>query len=249
MKQTFPMLNLGNQNLPIKELSVGEMLSIAKLDPNKLEQQLSSFLRYALGDDEAPYLMTIQQRYYCLLQYLSQQKTNDLAVSVNINNYLKDKSIDWKESISIGDLTVRQLNGYEIEALELIAESVDDWILGAMALQITYGDNFPYIVPLNDRKLAGNVIASRYEELLKLDQDSLNDLYSKYQEADSALASLLLTGFDSKGVVIYENAGGVSSEPARFQVDSSITGFTKQLFSALVEGSAKATAQREYESD
>lgn len=243
MKQTFQSITAGNINIVMNELEVGEILSLAKLNPRLKEHQLSGFLRHALDDDTAPYTMTCQQRYFCLLHYLSAQKENDLAVDVNINDYLHLDAKPWKEQVTVGDISVRQLNGCEIEALEVIAEDIGDWMLGAMALQISYGDQLPYIQPLTDQVLASKIIKSRFLAIQKLSQDELNQLYEKYAEAQDELNVLLTIGFDSEGVTLYEAKGGLDSEPARFQIDSTFTGFTKRLFSTLVEGSKQTSAE------
>lgn len=238
MKQTFIAINVGDITLTQNEVIVKEALSLAKLNPNLLEQQLSAFLSYSLDDNELPYNLTVQQRYYCLLQYLACQKDNDLAVNVNVNEYLIDEHKEWKHQVVVEGVTVRQLTGLEIEALELIAQGLDDWLVGAMALQISFGADFPYIQPLTDRRHAAKVLKSRYDLLISYGQEKLNDLHRIYSEAEDQLASLLYTGFDNKGVVLFKANGGNDSEPARFQCDTAFYGFTKQLFSALVEGGA-----------
>lgn len=235
MLQTFPAIRAGDLDITFTELTVGQALSLAKYQ-GKLEQQLSAFLCYVLDDKTAPYEMAIQQRYYCLLQYLSAQTNNDLSSSVNIAEYLVQDAKAWQSSVTIDDLSFRQLNGYEIEALEQIADGLDDWLFGAIALQITSAD-LPYIQPLNDRRMAANIIKSRHDLLMKLGQEKIDEIYAKYTLAEEQLASLLYTGFDSNGVVIYEVNGGADSVPARFQCDAAIFGITKRIFSALVERS------------
>lgn len=247
MKQTFPLLTAGDVSKAMVELGIGEALSLAKMNPKYREQQLSAFLRHALNDEMLPYTMTGQQRYYFLLQYLSAQKENDLAVGVNINEYLKGEHQPWITSVELNGVRVRQLNGLELEALELIATGIDDWILGAMALQISLGNELPYIPPLEDRRLAGNVIHNRFTQLLTFGQERINELSDTFYEAEEQMASLLHHGFDSEGVVIYQANGGSDSEPARFQCDSAFYGFTKLLFSALVKGSAELAEKREHE--
>lgn len=243
MKQTFQSITAGNLSICLNELDVGEILSLAKLNPKLKEHQLSGFLRYALKDDLAPYTMVGQQRYFCLLHYLSAQKENDLAVDVNINDYLHHDARPWLDSVTVGDISVRQLNGYEIEALEAMAEDLGDWMLGAMALQITYGDQLPYIQPILDRTLAGKVIKNRFLTLQKFGQEHINELYEKYNQAESQLSTLVSMGYDSEGVILYETKGGLNNEPARFQIDTAFTGFTKQLFSALANRSPSSFAE------
>ncbi|MFX7112061.1 hypothetical protein ABTI33_10005 [Acinetobacter baumannii] len=249
MKQTFPLFTAGDASKSMVELGVGEALSLAKLNPKYHEQQLSAFLRYALQDEQLPYSLTGQQRYYFLLQYLGAQKENDLAVGVDVNKYLKSEHQPWVTHIEVKGVGVRQLNGIELEALELIAEDIDDWILGAMALQITLGNELPYIQPLHDRRLAGEVIKNRFTQLLTFGQERINELSQTYYEAEEQMASLLHLGFDSEGVVIYEANGGSDSEPARFQCDSAFYGFTKLLFSTLAKRSTELTEKREHESE
>lgn len=239
MLQTFPEILAGDLRITFTELRVGQALSLAKFQC-KPEQQLSAFLCYVTDDKTAPYEMTIQQRYYCLLQYLSAQKNNDLSTNVNIGDYLLSEHKPWQLSASVGELSFRQLNGYEVEALEQIAEGLDDWVFGALALQVTC-DELPYIQPLNDRRMAAKVIKSRYETLIALGQEKIDELYRKYMLAEESLASLVYTGYDSHGVVIYETNGGADSVPARFQCDTTIFGITKRIFSALAQGSTEGT--------
>lgn len=237
MQQTFPTVTAGDIAITQNEVLVSEALSLAKLDQNLMEQQLTAFLRYSLDDDLLPLSMTSQQRYYCLLQYLGAQKQNDLAVGVNVNDYLFSGHKAWKTQVIVEGVTVRQLTGLEVEALELIAEGLDDWLVGAMSLQMSFGEDLPYIQPLTDRRHAAKVIKSRYDRLVSYGQDKLNDFHRIYSLAEDELASLVSLGFDSKGVVLFKTDGGSDSEPARFQCDTTIYGFTKQLFSALAEGS------------
>lgn len=241
MKQTFPTINAGDISITQNELIVSEALSLAKLDQKRMEQQLSAFLRYTLDDESLPYTLTSQQRYYCLLQYLGAQKQNDLAVEVNVNDYLYSEHKEWKTEVVVEGVKVRQLTGLEVEALELIAEGLDDWLVGAMALQMSFGTDFPYIQPLTDRRHAAKVIKSRYDILLSYGQDKLNDFYRIYSIAEDQLASLVCLGFDSEGVILFKVNGGSDSEPARFQCDSAFYGFTKQLFSALAQGSTTSS--------
>lgn len=248
MKQTFPMIQGGDVSQVLDELTLGEAISLAKLNQKHLEQQLSGFLGYAMRNKELPLSMTGQQRYYFLLQYLAAQVNNDLSSEVNIDEYLIAQDAPWKLQTEVDGVTVRQLIGAELEALELIANGLDEWVLGAMALQISFGDEFPYLEPIQNRRHAGKVIKNRYEQLIALGQTRINELHPIYAKAEEQLASLLHIGYDSIGVVIYKANGGSDSEPARFQVDSTFYGFTKQLFTAMVEGSAAVAEKREDES-
>lgn len=246
MKQVFPALNIGTELLTMVELSIGQALSLAKIDQTKKEQILSAFLSFVLKDSEKPYSMTVQQRYYCLLQYLGAQVRNDLSPDVNVNDYLISQDKAWTESVSLDDVSFRQLNGTEIEALELIATNVDDWLIGAMALQVTC-EGLPYIMPLNDRRHAAKVVKNRYDLLMTFDQDEIDKLYQKFLQAEEQLSSFVYVGYDKEGVVLYEAEGGNDSIPARFQCHSALFGLTKQLFSAMVEGSAEAPERLEHE--
>ena len=246
MKQVFPALNIGTELINMVEFSIGQALSLAKIDPTKKEQQLSAFLGFVLEDATKPYGMTVQQRYYCLLQYLGAQVENDLSQDVDVNDYLIAADKPWIESVTVGNSSFRQLNGTEIEALELIATDVDDWLIGAMALQITC-EGLPYIGFLTDRRHAAKVIKNRYDLLMTFDQKKIDDLYQQFVTAEEQLSSFLYVGYDKDGVVIYEAEGGNDSVPARFQCHSAFFGLTKQLFSAMAAGSAEAPERREHE--
>jgi len=247
MKQVFPSITGGDVTKVMDELTVGQIIGIAKMDQKRLEQQLSAFLVHAMQDSQLPYTMTGQQRYYFLLQYLAAQRNNDLSPDVNVNDYLIAEDKPWQLQTQVDEISVRQLNGTELEALELIATGLDEWIMGAMALQISFGDEFPYMQPITNRRHAGNVIKSRFEQLSALSQDRFNELYAKYEKAEEQLSSLLHIGFDGSDVVIFKADGGSDSEPARFQCDSAFYGFAKQIFTAMAEGSAEVTAEREPE--
>lgn len=246
MKQVFPALNIGTELVNMVEFSIGQALSLAKIDQTKKEQQLSAFLGFVLEDTTKPYTMTVQQRYYCLLQYLGAQVENDLAQDVDVNEYLIAKDKPWTEQVAVGNSSFRQLNGTEIEALELIATNVSDWLMGAMALQVTC-EGLPYIGFLNDRRHAAKVIKNRYDLLMTFDQKKIDDLYQQFIAAEEQLASFVYVGYDKDGVVIYEAEGGSDSVPARFQCNTALYGITKQLFSAMVDGGPEAPVQREHE--
>jgi hypothetical protein len=246
MKQVFPALNIGTELVNMVEFSIGQALSLAKIDSSKKEQQLSAFLSFVLNDAAKPYSMTVQQRYYCLLQYLGAQVENDLSPDVDVNDYLISADKPWMEAVQVGGTSFRQMNGTEIEALELIATDVDDWLIGAMALQVTC-EGLPYIMPLMDRRHAAKIIKNRYDLLMTFDQKKIDDLYQQFIAAEEQLSSFLYVGYDKEGVVIYPVEGGSEGVPARFQCNSAMFGLTKQLFSTMVDGSTETPERREHE--
>lgn len=248
MQQLFPPIDIGTEKLTVRELKLGDAISVGKLNPNLLEHQLSAFLRCITDDPIKPLTMHGQQRYYCLLQYLSAQEKNDLAVEVNINDYLINEPRPYQDSIQIGDISVRQLNGLELEALEKLAEDLEDWIIGAMALQMGTPD-YPAVGPFTDARAAADALLERYKAFCELDQDKYNQLREVYIEAEEQLASLLFLGFDHQGVVIYESEGGAGSIPARFSCNAAFYGFTRQLLEELAARSTELTTQCENESE
>lgn len=246
MKKAIPRIELGTTSITPTEITVGEMLAIAQLPKENLEQQLTVFLQAILKDKDLPYQLTLQERYYCLLSYLK-HLPNDLTDDVIIDEYfLKNSEKEWRLSIEEDEIQVRQLNGLELEALEQFAgNDLSKWALGAIALQITNKD-FPYIPNQNHLNTCKNIIQNRYTQLVNLSSSDLNDIEEKYTRLNSELAYFLNCAYDALGVVLLLKEG-TRFVPARFQCDATATGFVKRLFSALAFRSTTLTTQCEDE--
>lgn len=228
----FPRINIGDKQVTFKEVTLGTVISIAKIKHDKLEHQLSQFIAAILDDEAAPYELTVQQRYFCLLQYIGSQSKNDFEVDVDVGNFLfNDNTNDFKLSVKIGDVSVRQLNGAEIEVLENLATDYADWITGAMALQVT-SKQLPAFAACQDKNQIQAAIVERHQVIKDLPITDFNTLHEHYLSGEEQLTSLVSIGFDDNGVILYPR--GTDDAPCRFQADTIFSRSAKFIYKSLV---------------
>lgn len=229
----FPRLNIGDKQVIFKEATLSTMIDIAKINARKREHQLTQLINAILDDPDAGYRLTVQQRYFCLLQYIGAQSDNDMALEVNVSNFLvNDTDKSFKLSTKINGVEVRQLNGAEIEVLENITAEYSDWITGAMCLQIG-NKAMPAIPAMKDSEQIRQEIMLRHSMIKALPISEFNALYDTYLEAENELTSLVSIGLDEDGVVLYPR--GTEDAPCRFRSSTAFGGSAKFLYQSLVE--------------
>lgn len=106
----FHPITIAGKNLTMRELSFDETIKVARISEKLNEMRITAFLGYALGDPHLAQKMTIQERYYLLMQYLSTQQDELTGQKSDYQHYLKPVTESWQTSIKVDSLiTVRQL--------------------------------------------------------------------------------------------------------------------------------------------
>lgn len=214
---------------------MGEALQLARMPEQLLEARLSRFLGFVLDDESLARALSVQERYYLLMQYLSVQNGSPLATNADYGRYLLKTSQrePWQSSIATHGLIVSHLTGNQAEILETLCEDVADWVLGAMAFQCSLAaGQWPPLPPesaKNDDH--ANIMRQRIAILENMDQSAFNSLYDHYLVTCDRLSRFVRTGFDAMGVTVL---GGADDAPARFRAAASLNGIIERLGRCLV---------------
>lgn len=221
----------------LHKLIVEDLLDIAKLPGTYYESMLSIALERILDNKCNVRSMTCQERYGLLLKFLDATEDKNLGQDINIDDFMGPDVAGslplFAENIE-KQIKVRQLTGIEAEALERGCENTADWILGAMAMQITCKE-LPEldISQLNlEVNYVGKIIHGRIETIKTLDLDRNNEVIKEYKKLNHQLQKIVYTSFDN-GIVLNKFEGGTDDAPRRFRITSAFTGESYELFSII----------------
>ena len=233
-----------------RELSLGEAIAILKLPGQRYELVTTEFLRQVADGATAPTsthvtdprLWTVQERALLVCHYLAQVSGTDPDIAVGEVGKLSDYVVfdsDLKvEGVDVGLVagqrrTVRPLLGAHAEALERLCRERGDWIVGAMACQITTGDEPPLdLLGAGDVALLGDIQA-RMDAVRNLPESDFEALLGAWSMAcGRELHHFFSVNFDDGGLVFdpqSEREAGPTN-PARFLAVSCVGAPARRLF-------------------
>ncbi len=232
----FPRIDLGASTVQMRELTVGESLALAKVPERLQEARITKFLGTAIGDEETARKLTVQERYYLLVQYLAVQEDNPLAMNVNYGLYLLPRVTEWRESVAgIAAPVWRQLRGHHVELLELLCENVADWVTCAMAVQCDLAGWAA--LPGDDATQTelSEAVRARFTALQDLPGSEFEALAAEWSAACMAMSRFMRTGYDNKGITILPVNGGADDAPARFRPSTAFGRVIRELVEYLDE--------------
>lgn len=219
-------VHFGNgEYYPLQELTLGQAIKIAEC--NQHEKKLTLLLQGILGNQLLPYQMSAQQRQYALLHYF--KETGVEFENIDLNHFMLNQPPI--ESIEIENITFRQLNGFECEAISNLAKNRSDYIL--MSLALTVGcDELDEIIPCSDVVYAEKIIKGRLEMLNQISVSHGVHLLESYYIAQDQLNYLVNLTCDDSGFVIY---GETLDCPMRFPISTLVPTIITDLFTKPME--------------
>lgn len=207
----IPRIDVCGTSYWLKELTIGQALDIAKLPEKLNETRITCFLKHVQSVKD-PLVMTVQERYSLLIQYLAATQQDFAGVSCDYETYLNFPALAWVDEIAIdGGKTLGQLTGLQAEVLEALCEDSADWLMGVMVMQMNLPDWEP--VALSERQLVQDGFMKRYERFKRLGITEADALYQEWNQYRWKLDCLVRLAVDDNGFVIY---GGADDAPARF---------------------------------
>lgn len=227
---TFPPFDLaGGYKALMREMSGDQALALANMSIELHEHRLTAFLGSVLNDLNIPYTLTVQERYYLLIQYLSAQIDTDLETKTDYSKYVQMPDKQWHPSYQIEEITVHQLKGFQAELLQECSEDISDWVFGCMCLQIECPELG--LLPNSDNKTEwAQLLHDRLPRLLKLPQSEIARLHQLYSVATAQMCFYVNYTFDGNGIVCL---GGADDAPMRFCPSTAFTGIFDALARAL----------------
>lgn len=231
----FERLQVGQNNYQLNEVSFKEAIKISYLKREWNEKRITEFLKYALKDDNLPLSMTTEERYYLAIKYSMSMAQNEAIYAP----YLLRKDKPFQIEVTHKNIKVRSLTGRDAELLESKCDTIADWILGAMSLQMEILDqDIPKLHGLDcsEQELSESLI-SRSQAIQNLPDSTIDQYFSTYTEAVSQMESLVSIGFDNDGLILL---GGTDDAPLRFRPTACFSELSRRLEQYLTEKSPAA---------
>jgi hypothetical protein len=248
----FPTLRTRRLTVQLRELSIGESISIAGMPSHLEEATTTAFLRKAVesvqGIDD-PANWTVQERIMAVCHYLASVSDDGPDFSVGENgkylDYL-DGAIDEPatlENVEIctigGDVwQINHLTGAMAESIERLCDEIDidgssrkaRWFIGGMAAQLTMkGEDVPK--PSGGEGAFDDFLLSRMRVIAAYPESDFAQLMSGYLDGRNKLHHLFRIEFANDGIVVMPTEGGVARglSPARFPAHNCVSELAKNL--------------------
>ena len=228
MDHYFEPVIVHGKTRQLHELTFRGAMGISRIPEHLNEQRITKFLQGVLLDEALPLAMTVQERYYVLLKYLSQQSDGLLATKIDYAAYIKSDQAGI-DRIDESSMQVQHLTGAMVVFLEQHCKGVGDWIVGQMALQMACADVpvcLELVPPDLDADAMLTELKTRLNALQDLPQSKFDAIYSLYRSHHARLNTLVTLGTDMQGITVY---GGADDAPARFRPAAALVGLAAEL--------------------
>lgn len=219
-------LKIANKTFKFHELTFNELLPISIIHPDLNEKRLTAFVNLATGSQFDAAMLTVQERYAVLVQYLMHQSENLLSVSMDFSDYKPCLGQEWKERITDNGVTVRQLYGFEAERLEADCKSVAEWLCCSVAMQLSF-DSHEHLQGVLDINAADYEMQflKRLDFIKNLPGSKWESYFNCYSELNPQLFSVLTIGVTKEGFAVR----GADDAHIRFRVSTIFTNTFTEL--------------------
>lgn len=243
---------LRNQEVMPQPLQIGQAIQIAKIPQEMHELRLSAFINHVCQtSNEQTDQLTVQERYYLLLNYLALSNNDYMMDGTEVSDYLTQK-LNAPDVVTVANgINFQQLRGYHATFLQGKCENIYDWIVGQIALQL-FGDvtslfdkseNPTPIVwqqptSKNHNELNG-LFNERFAIINSMPESDFEELYRLFCVGADELSHLVTISVDNEGFVLKANkddkdTGDGDDRFARFRPIDAVSGTTKRIIECLV---------------
>lgn len=246
----FQVLRTRRLTVQLRELSIGESISIAAMPPHLEEATTTSFLRKAVESSqgiEDPANWTVQERIMAVCHYLASASDDGPNFGVGEDgkylDYL-DVAIDGAatlENVEIGTIggdvwQINHLIGAMAESIERLSGEIEGmplrlhWLIGGMAAQLTIkGEDVPK--PSDGEGAFDEFLLKRMRVIAAYPESDFAQLMSGYLDGRKKLHHLFRIEFANDGIVAMPTEGGVARglSPARFPAHNCISELAQNL--------------------
>ncbi|SFL23687.1 hypothetical protein SAMN05216302_10462 [Nitrosomonas aestuarii] len=251
----FPVLRMRRMTVQMRELTIGESISIASTPPHLEEASCSAFLKHVVDSVQTnfdgldnPDNWTVQERLMTVCHYIA--ATTEAGPDFELGggrytDYL-DATNDGAMTdnpIEVGEVNgdvwcIRHLTGAMAEAIERVEGEIKGvsgrihWILGAMSCQLVRKDE--ETPELFDSSGIDQFIVSRMQIIFAFPESDFEQLVFKFMAGRDKLHHLFITDFSDNGIVampVSKTEGGEAKKlpPARFPVRACISRVALEL--------------------
>lgn len=244
----FPVLRTRRLTVQLRELSIGESISIAAMPAHLEEASCTAFLRRAVESAKGiadPAHWTVQERMLMVCHYLAAVSDDgpDFALGEGCYSDYLDGGADISTSIhhvDVGDVGgdtwhVRHMTGAMAESIERTAGEVAGisgrlhWLLGGMAAQMVRASE---TVPdaSEGEGAFDEFLVDRMRVMSGFPESDFSVLMSRYATGREKLHHLFGVEFTADGLVALPKGGAARDlPPARFPVRSCISQMARDL--------------------
>lgn len=233
-------LTLRNESVYLKELTIGEVIEIAKIPEEMNELRINAFLSYVCDDKSIAYRLTVQERYYILLNYLTVSQSNYMD-SLDVLPFLMEKK-QADDFVFYDGIYIKSIYGNEVSALQKKCENAYEWLAGQMVFGI-YGDvgrlfncDDPMIwhdSHLMDDNRLDDELKNRFDFINNLTDSQFNLLYDLYQKGQEDLSHFVELGLDNDGITLLGKEGSGAYQVGRFRPLEMVSGVVRELVNVI----------------
>ncbi|WP_019518711.1 hypothetical protein [Faucicola boevrei] len=239
-------IQLRHEQIYLKELQIGQIIEMAKIPQELNELRMNSFLAYTCQDDSIAMRLTVQERYYILLNYLA-ISNNDYMINTDVSEFfIKAKTAP--DMASVNGVYVSQLLGSHAILLQSKCENIYEWLAGKIACQLSgdlthfFGDEQNPVIwehlPTDNQDTLENVFRSRFEMINRLTDSLFSQLTDIYYQGCEKLRHLVDISVDNDGITLLgnsQNQGGGDIHIARFRPTTALSDISKRLSQLIAE--------------
>lgn len=244
----FSPLRTRRLTVQLRELTIGDSLTLAAMPPHLEEAACTSFLRCAVASSQNipdPANWTVQERTLAVCHYLAATTEDGPDFSVGdgrYSDYLQGEA-DIQTSVQAlelgevgGDVWhVRHLTGAMAESIERMVGEIEGvsgrlhWLLGGMAAQLVRTGEEPPDAAAGEG-LFDEYLLARVQILKGYPESDFGKLMGLYLGGRDKLHHLFKLEFTDDGIVAMPK-GGVAANlpPARFPVHSCLSRLAREL--------------------
>lgn len=256
-------ITLLNTQVVLTENSMENIMEIAKIPEELNESRLSSLINF-IGNN--PFLagkLTVQERYYLLLNYFILSDSPFSSVGDCSEYFLPTDVATVPNQVQLQTAYMTHLYGNQAALLEKQCENAYDWLCGQIALQcfgdlsFLLGDNnedkalwvWEKVVTTDNQGLS-EIVNNRYNLIKKLTPGEFTRLTDIFYEGGQQLVHFVELGLDNKGITLAKqdyDAGDGTDRNARFCPFDNLPELIKNLARCVMEGCDESDGTRENE--
>lgn len=236
-------LSLRHEQVTPKEIEIGQAIAIGDIPQDAYELRLTAFLAAVLQDPALPLRLTVQERYYILLNCLVISNSDYVMAAGDISEFLLPTTTA-PDTTQVETIYIQQLRGHHADFLQSNCENVYDWIAGQMAMQL-YGDMTEYLSDTKEQGILWSQLttenpgelsaafADRFKQINSITESKFERLYAVFCAGADNLAHLVDISVDKDGIIL-NSTGGDDDRAARFRAVQSLSGATQRIIECFI---------------
>lgn len=237
---SFPRLRSPRLDVQLRELTIGEAVMLAAIPPGRHERATTALLKSVIteagGPHQDPARWTVQERMLVQAHYISGISETGANFEIGdgtLMDFLDPIADHGPDDVDAGEACgsqwrIRQLIGAEAEAIEALAQSRFDWMVGDIAARMRVQDPEEPAVPdaVARPHAYSEWLQAQIATIKAMPESEFAEIFAIYRAGLAPLHHLFRLEFDGEGHMVMPKPSkevGGQMAPARFSVSSCIT--------------------------